>query len=417
MKILHTADLHIGMELHGPINPVTGLSRRLEDFLAALDRIVDRAIAERTDLVVMAGDIYKGREPTPTHQREFARRVLRLTRAGIPLLLLAGNHDLPNAENRATSIDIFRALEVDGVRVARDPEVQPLETASGPILIATLPWVPRSVAFARRQRLDATTEEIENALAETIAQTVDELAQQVTAMREEPRFARAPAVLVAHVHAQEARDGAERLLTVGTDPLVSVERLALPAFDYIALGHIHAHQQLASRPAAVYPGSIERVTLAEEREPKGFVLAELGRGACEWQFVELPARRFVRVEVEALTDDPTDQVLRRIERRRDEVRDAMVYVRVRVSPQNAALFDEARTRRALADAFWVAEIRREVDRPARARLAGTTVEGKGPLELLEDYFVQKEIPADERERLRPYAVRLLREVESESTAP
>src|SRR5215216_4273264 len=108
VKIVHTADLHIGMETHGPIDPHTGLPRRLEDFLNALDHIVDTAIDEHADMVIMAGDIYKSRDPNPTHQRAFARRVLRLSQHGVPVFLLAGNHDIPNAVNRATSIDIFR---------------------------------------------------------------------------------------------------------------------------------------------------------------------------------------------------------------------------------------------------------------------------------------------------------------------
>jgi exonuclease SbcD len=415
MKIVHTADLHIGMELHGPMNPSTGLARRLEDFLAALDRIVDSAIAERADLVIFAGDIYKGRDPTPTHQREFAKRVLRLTREGIPLLLLAGNHDLPNAENRASSIDIFRALDVTGVHVARQTEVLAMETPAGPVLVATLPWIPRSVLLTADQFRGLPTQEIERELVAAIGDRVEELAQQIEEMRAEPRLAQAPAILVAHLHAQEAKDGAERLLTIGTDPLVPAERLALSAFDYVALGHIHAHQALARRPAVVYPGSIERVTFGEEREAKGYVLAELGRGSCEWQFVELPARRFVTIDADVLTDDPTDHVLRRIERRRADLPESIVRVRARVSPQNQALFDETRIRRALGDAFWIAEIRRDVDRPTRARLAGMTVEGKGPLELLDDYFIQKQLPADQRERLRSYAVRLLHDVAAQTT--
>jgi exonuclease SbcD len=216
------------------------------------------------------------------------------------------------------------------------------------------------------------------------------------------------------VHAQEARDGAERLLTVGTDPLVPIERLALPAFDYVALGHIHAHQKLALKPAAVYPGSIERVTFGEENEAKGYVVAELGRGTCEWQFVELPARKFITIDAKALEDDPTEHILRRIERRQSELPEAVVRIRAHVSPYNQALFDETRIRRALADAFWVAEIRRNVDRPERDRIAGPSVEGKGPLELLDDYFAQKQVPNDERDRLRGFATRLMQEVAVES---
>jgi exonuclease SbcD len=285
------------------------------------------------------------------------------------------------------------------------------------VLLATLPWFPRSLLLTNDDFRGLPTQELEHAFVAAIADRAQELADGVAELRSDPRYTNAPAILVAHVHAQEAKDGAERLLTVGTDPLVPIERLALAAFDYVALGHIHAHQVLARKPTALYPGSIERVTFGEEREAKGYVIAEIGQGACEWQFVELPARKFVTIDAEALTDDPTDHILRRIERRRAELPDAVVRVRAHVSPQNQALFDETRIRRALVDAFWIAEIRRDVDRPARARLAGTSVEGKGPLELLDDYFMQKQVPTDERARLKAYAEQLVLAVGAERAAP
>src|SRR5436305_13804989 len=135
MKIVHTADLHIGLEAHGPTNPHTGLPHRLEDFLIALDQIVDAAIAERADLVIMAGDIYKSRDPSPTHQREFARRVLRLSRSGIEVVIVPGNHDTPSARGRATSVDIFSVLELPGITVARTIDLLTIETRSGPLQI------------------------------------------------------------------------------------------------------------------------------------------------------------------------------------------------------------------------------------------------------------------------------------------
>src|SRR5215467_4480351 len=95
IKLLHLADIHIGMENYGRINPETGLNTRLHDFLDVLDEAMDRAISERVDAVVIAGDIYKSRDPSPTHQREFARRVLQLSRSGIEVVLVPGNHDTP----------------------------------------------------------------------------------------------------------------------------------------------------------------------------------------------------------------------------------------------------------------------------------------------------------------------------------
>src|SRR6476469_1382059 len=133
IKLLHAADIHIGMENYGKINPATGLSTRLEDFCATFDEAVDRAIAEPVDLMVFAGDIYKTRDPTPTHQREFARRVRRLTSAGIRVVIVAGNHDIPLYAGRATSVDIFRALEVPDVTVARTLGTHVIETGVGPV--------------------------------------------------------------------------------------------------------------------------------------------------------------------------------------------------------------------------------------------------------------------------------------------
>ena len=80
MKILHFADSHVGVELYGRPDPASGLNTRLIDFGRALDQIADAAINEKVDLVVFAGDAYRSREPNPTHQREFARRILRISR-------------------------------------------------------------------------------------------------------------------------------------------------------------------------------------------------------------------------------------------------------------------------------------------------------------------------------------------------
>ncbi|MCH7620561.1 MAG: exonuclease subunit SbcD, partial [Chloroflexi bacterium] len=117
MRILHFSDLHIGVENYGRPDPATGLSTRLGDFLATLDEVVDCALDERVDLVLLAGDAYKGRDPSQTHQREFAKRLSRLSNAGIPIFMLVGNHDLPNAVSRATAVEIFQTLQVPHVYI------------------------------------------------------------------------------------------------------------------------------------------------------------------------------------------------------------------------------------------------------------------------------------------------------------
>src|SRR3990170_8030042 len=128
MKILHTADLHLGVESYGRPDPETGLNSRFRDFLTAFDRAVDTAIDAEADLFLFCGDAYKSREPTQTHQREFARRIARLAARGIPVFLLVGNHDLPHATFRATTLDIFDALAIRSVHVANRAAIHRIET-------------------------------------------------------------------------------------------------------------------------------------------------------------------------------------------------------------------------------------------------------------------------------------------------
>ena len=100
MRIVHFADVHIGVENYGKPDPETGLSSRLVDFLSTLDEVVDYAIDSQADLALFCGDAYKSRDPTQTHQREFAKRVARLASAGVPVFLLVGNHDMPFIASR-----------------------------------------------------------------------------------------------------------------------------------------------------------------------------------------------------------------------------------------------------------------------------------------------------------------------------
>ena len=179
MKIIHFADLHLGVETYGHVNPETGLSSRLEDFLGALDRLVDFALSEKVDLVLFCGDAYKTREPSQTQQREFAKRIKRLSEGGIPLFMVTGNHDLPNALGRATATEIFDTLSVPNVYVVNKPGVHRVVTSSGDIQIAALPWVRRSALLAREDTkcLDFTqiNERLQQVLTGVIARQAGQI--------------------------------------------------------------------------------------------------------------------------------------------------------------------------------------------------------------------------------------------------
>lgn len=392
IKLLHLADVHIGMENYGRLDPATGLSTRLGDFLATLDEAVERAIADQVDVVVVAGDIYKTRDPTPTHQREFARRVLRLTREGIKVVLVAGNHDIPAARGRATSVDIFDVLELPNVTVARTIELHRVETRSGPIQVVSLPWLTRSVFLARDEHKNKSVEELMNLMVET----ADELLRDSTSRLDSA----VPTALIGHAHVFGARVGAERLLTLGNDPMLNVSMLDLPHVDYIGLGHIHKHQAIVTgAPSVVYAGSINRVDFSEEQEAKGFVLAEIERGSCRWEFVPVRARPFLTIRAEVRGEDPTGDVQKAIFKQGSRVRDAVVRLQMVGTRAGLQAVNEHEVRAHLREVSFLTPFQREYTDEARATGLGADLQGRTPLDILDLYFERKSVAPERRQQL------------------
>ena len=138
MKLLHFSDLHLGVELYGALDSRTGLSSRVGDFLKVFDIIIETAIRDEYDAVLFSGDAFKNRDPSPTLQREFAKRVVRLAQAGVPIVIIVGNHDLPNVLTRATPVEIYQVLSIPGVHVCRQIERVDVQTKSGVLQVVAL---------------------------------------------------------------------------------------------------------------------------------------------------------------------------------------------------------------------------------------------------------------------------------------
>lgn len=405
-KLLHLADIHIGIENYGRLNPATGLHTRLEDYLQRLDEVLDYALErEPVDLVLIAGDIYKNRAPNPTHQREFARRIRRLSRAGVPVFLLLGNHDAPAAQTRAHSVEIFDTLEVEGVTIAARLRSYTLATRNGPLQIIAVPWLNRQALLSKEELIGLPLAALETEVVQRVARFVEQALAQL-----DPRL---PTVVAFHGTLQGATLGAERNVMLGHDLALPRSVLALPGVDYIALGHIHRHQAIGDVPPAVYPGSIERIDFGEEHETKGFVIAEVEKGRAAWRFVEVHARPFVTVRVDVRDHPDAQERIRRAIARHD-LQGAIARVIVVCRPEQRSIIDERVVRLQVqeAGAAHVAAIVLDVERTARGRFAEVAHElrdGLTPLRALELYLRSRHLPAARRERLMQAAEGLLRE--------
>jgi exonuclease SbcD len=401
IRLLHLADTHLGVESYGRLDPATGLSSRLGDFLAVLDQFVDYAVSQRVDLVVFAGDAYKTRDPSPTHQREFARRIRRLSQADIPCFLLAGNHDLPNAQSRAHTTEIFDTLGVPGVTVARQIGTYRLETAAGPLQVVSLPWVTRGSTLTREEARGQSLEQLNARLIEKVA---DAVLAETSALN--PAV---PAILVGHCTVEGAVYGSEKSVMLGQDVVLPISVVARRSLDYVALGHIHKFQALAQWPPVVYSGSLERIDFGEENEPKGFVdvtLPEAGDArelGASYRFVPVSARRFLTIEVAISRGDPTVQVLQTIA----ESDFAGAVVRVLVHNATDAPLRETEVRQALKDAYFVAAVSQDLKPRRRRQLAGSGVAGLAPREALAAYLEARETPKERQELLLERASALI----------
>ena len=395
MKILHTADIHLGTELYGHYDPLTGASSRLQDFAAALDRAVDYAIAQRVDLFLFAGDAYKTRDPSPTQQREFAQRLRRLLDAGVPVFLLTGNHDMPNAVGRATSLDIFGTLPLNNLYVARTPDVYDVQTPAGPLQVVAVPWIMRSALMARHELKNKTVDEMNVELLQRLdifmSDAIGKLRPGV------------PAVLTLHGSIAGATYGSERSTMLGTDLLIPRALVTNPAFAYVALGHIHKHQQLSDHPPVVYPGGLERIDFGEERDPKGFVVVDLDGLGTRWSFVESGARPFRSLSVQAHGEDPTSEVLAAAEGR--DLQGAIVKLDIHLLDSNQSALQEGRLRAALRGVYYLSIVR-SVDRADRQRGSGFST-ALSPLDNLKTYLERHNYTAERARLLMEYARRLM----------
>ena len=398
IRVLHFADAHIGMENYGKTDPATGVSSRVSDFLARLDEMIDFARDGDVDLVIFAGDAFRSRSPNQTFQREFAQRVQALAQLA-PTVLLVGNHDLPANAAKASTIEIYDTLSVPNIWVAQDFALRQIETKRGAVIVGAAPYPVRARLLGagadKRQTVDDQNAELQRLTQARIA----ELGAQADALATDD----APRMLCGHFSVSGALWGSERNVMLGRDVIIDLRALADPRWDYVALGHIHRHQNLTAGqtgvPPVVYSGSLERIDFGEERDTKGFCWVELARGATSWRFVEVAARKLKTLAVDCReSDNPTVDVL--AELKRHDLSDAVVRLRIRLTPETETLLNDRLIVEELrrARVFRIAGMRKDVERGARTRL-GANPEGLTPLELLERYFDAKDIDEARRDEL------------------
>ncbi len=385
IKILHLSDIHMGSGFtHGRVNPETGLNTRLEDFVGTLSVCIDRAIAEQVDLVLFGGDAFPDATPPPYVQQAFAGQFRRLVDAQIPTVLLVGNHDQHSQGQGGASLCIYRTLGVPGIVVGDTLTTHNIETRSGAIQVITLPWLTRSALMTRQETQGLSLGEINQLLTERL-----QVVLEGEIRRLDPDV---PIVLLAHLMADNANLGAERFLAVGKGFTLPLSLLTRPCFDYVALGHVHRHQNLnkSNKPPVIYPGSIERVDFSEEKEDKGYVMVEVESGSAKWEFCPLSVRAFRTIEADvSKAEDPIAAIAKVVAK--NNIEDAVVRLVYKLRSEQLDLIDNASLQEILSPAHTYTIHPELVSQLARPRLPELSASSSiDPMEALKTYLNNRE---------------------------
>ncbi|HWH14583.1 MAG TPA: exonuclease SbcCD subunit D [Miltoncostaeaceae bacterium] len=276
MRLLHTADWHLGKRLYG--------QDRRDEARAALHELVTAAERERVDAVLVAGDLLDRRVVDALAFEDCLGALERLARVA-PVLVVTGNHDDPDLWAALAPFLVARGIHVRSRVGTADEAVLSVETRSGPLHAALLPWPPQRGAAELGRDEDAAKVRYADGVASVLRAYADRL-------RELRRAQGGAAVLVGHLMVDGAlAGGGERELTMGITYAVSPA--ALPAdLDYLALGHVHRPQAVPRVSApGWYAGSPMALDFSEDTHTKSACVVDVSPQRTTTGTVPLTAAR------------------------------------------------------------------------------------------------------------------------------
>jgi len=271
MRFVHTADWHLGRILHGV--------HLTEDQAYVLDELIEIVRDARPDVVIVAGDIYDRAVP-PQDAVSLLDDVLSrlVAKVGVPVVLIAGNHDSPERLSFGARLLANSNLHVFGPLL---PEYRPvvLEDNYGPVNIYAIPFAEPPVV---REKIGGNDIRDHDSALRQILQHIR--AKQPTDRR---------SILVVHAAVVGGKTSdSERPLSIGGSE--TVDPAIFEGFDYVALGHLHQPQS-SGEDHIQYSGSILKYSFSEASHRKSVTIVEMdATGKCAIERIVLSPRRDVR---------------------------------------------------------------------------------------------------------------------------
>jgi DNA repair protein SbcD/Mre11 len=237
LKIIHLADSHLGFSSYGRLDQ-HGQNRIEEMVYSGFERTIEKIIQLKPDAVIHAGDVFHHVRPKIKPLVVFQRGLQRLTEAGIPVIVISGNHDAPKSYSLTSPFRLFENLR--DIHIAQRYQYECFE--AGDHKFHCIPFC-----------LDPE--------------------EYLTEFEKIKRSGRD--VLVMHGLVESLKN--RRMMSVGEHELK--DSLLKRDFDYIALGHFHGQTPIAEN--AWYSGSVEYFNFGEAKDKKGMLLVDLEQGSAK----------------------------------------------------------------------------------------------------------------------------------------
>lgn len=273
MKIVHISDTHLGAAGFSKRLSLSGLNQREEDFCDSFTFAIDKIIQLKPELVLHTGDFFHSVRPTNRIINLALKQTLRLTNAGIAVVLISGNHDTPKQKSVGSVFSIFEHF----------PKVYPIYQSKYQSLA-----IDQLTIHAIPHCLD-----IPSFKEELSKIKLDEKARHN--------------VLMLHGVAAGIKEFSMGELSEQEIP----QSVLKMGFDYVALGHYHNFTEVQNR--VFYAGSTERLSIAELGKEKGLVEVNLESKKIDFHIV--PTRDMIELEQIDASSLDVEQVYNKIEQR------------------------------------------------------------------------------------------------------
>lgn len=271
LKIIHTADFHLGAGLReAAASNYTLDIERQKDYLKQLEAISSHALNSGSDFLIIAGDVFHTSRPSGYMLDEFAKFVRSVTLKGTKVVCIPGNHDQPRAVQTEAYVKALADIGAPNFHFFRTPEVCILEGANSRKKVRFI-----ALPYLSPQMIDEP--EFTRIIQEKFIQLKSKESSDADYT-----------IVVSHLYIEGAKLGSEQRIATLSDYPLPRSVLLEKDVDFVCLGHIHTPQFLNEKMA--YSGSVERVDFGEQDETKDFVTIEEQGGGLEASFADLKCR-------------------------------------------------------------------------------------------------------------------------------